>query len=163
MGNWGMLGVLAFEDGEDGNDPEVVTFRYGGDRLRIRHSLEAGGSIQQIFTGRSQRTLPARWPSKLELLEAREHPDKDERLASLRGHQRRLGSDCARKYNPKTRMGKDLSKNLRIAEAPQLCFPGACQAMAGAKENRRYPMRQLTTSTRYVWRCLSGGRSMDVA
>ncbi len=82
---WGAGGcsVLIFEDG---HDPEVVTFRYRGKKLRIRHTFTFNQKDHPwVLTSKKPEDAARRVPSKLELLEAREHPEKDVPLASLEG------------------------------------------------------------------------------
>jgi hypothetical protein len=67
---------------EAGNEPEVVTFRYLGSRLRIRHSF-AAKMYRWKRTQGDPENIAKMLPSKLELLEARTDPDNDVVLASL--------------------------------------------------------------------------------
>ncbi len=75
---------------EDGGEPDVVTFRFLGRRLRIRHSFAVEEHCE-AFSRTTSASIPSNWatpdrtPSKvrstLVLLGAKNDPDEDELLA----------------------------------------------------------------------------------
>jgi hypothetical protein len=113
--------VLVFEDGNDPNDREVVTFRYRGNRLRIKHSYKPENHPCTLASAKPNYVARA-VPSKLELLEAREPPDKDVPLASIED----INADwevtlpVSEAENPHAIKG--LIRTVRIAEKPQWAF-----------------------------------------
>ena len=69
---------------EEGNESEVVTFSYLGEKLRIRHLFKPNAEERSsiLRCEKPQDAVSAVW-SKLDLLEAKDHPQEDVWLASL--------------------------------------------------------------------------------
>jgi hypothetical protein len=109
---------LSFLDAID--DPEVITFRYLGEKLRIRHRFEVSEEdrSQMRTAEKPEKVAGAVW-SKLELLEPREHMDKDVLLASL--GVKADGEVTLVEPHPHDRQGHLIDVS-RIGEKPEKAF-----------------------------------------